>query len=49
MDTVVSVVSWFRSFLSYFVGELFSVGWFFPCLIGFPILRYFFRKFLKSF
>ena len=49
METVVSVVTWFRSFLTYFVGQLFDTGWFFPCLIAFTILRYFFRKFLKSF
>jgi len=49
MDIVVSVVQWFRSFLNTFVGDLFSASWFFACLIGFPILRYFFRKFLKSF
>lgn len=49
MDTVVAVVQWFRSFLTYFVNNLFNANWFFACLIGFPVLRYFFRKFLKSF
>lgn len=49
METVTQVVSWFRSFLTYFVGELFNAGWFFAALIGFPVLRYLFKKFLKSF
>lgn len=49
MDTVVEVVSFLRSFWSSMVNDIYSISWFFGCLLVFPILRFIFRKFLKSF
>lgn len=49
MDTVTVVMVWLRSVWQSMVDDIYSISWFFGCLLAFPILRYFFRKFLKSF
>lgn len=49
MDIVVEVVSWLRATVITFVSDIYNISWFFACIIGFPIIRYFFRKFMSSF
>lgn len=49
MSTVTEVVNWLRSVWAYMVANVYGISWFFGCLLVFPFLRYFFRKFLKSF
>lgn len=48
MDIVVTVMSWVRSLWDDLI-DIYGISWFFGCLFVFPIIRYFFRKFLKSF
>lgn len=49
MDIITQVLTWVRSAVAFFVNTLFADNWFFACIIGFPVLRYFFKKFTKSF